>query len=93
MNTSYSNVRDQLNKKGCGFCLAKWTQVTMHLGVGLTHSCHHPVQHKIPLAELKRNPSALHNTRYKKLKRKEMLEGKRPAERHFCWDIEESAGC
>ena len=67
MNTSYAKVRDQLNQKGCGFCLAKWTQVTMHLGVGLTHSCHHPVQHKIPLAELKRNPSALHNIRYKKL--------------------------
>jgi len=91
MNTSYSNVRDQLNKKGCGFCLAKWTQVTMHLGVGLTHSCHHPVQHKIPLAELKRNPSALHNTRYKKLKRKEMLEGKRPAECNYCWNIEDNS--
>ncbi len=91
MNTSYAKVRDQLNQKGCGFCLAKWTQVTMHLGVGLTHSCHHPVQHKIPLAELKRNPSALHNTRYKKLKRKEMLEGKRPAECNYCWNIEDNS--
>ena len=91
MNTSYAKVRDQLNQKGCGFCLAKWTQVTMHLGVGLTHSCHHPVQHKIPLAELKRNPSALHNTRYKKLKRKEMLEGKRPSECNYCWNIEDNS--
>ena len=85
------DVNNKLNEVGCGFCLAKWTQVTMHLGVGLTHSCHHPVQHKIPLAELKRNPSALHNTRYKKLKRKEMLEGKRPAECNYCWNIEDNS--
>ena len=36
-------VNTKLNKVGCGFCLAKWTQVTMHLGLGMTHSCHHPV--------------------------------------------------
>ena len=91
MNTSYGKVRDELNAKGCGFCLAKWTQVTMHLGVGLTHSCHHPVQHKIPLSELKRNPSALHNTRYKKKKRKEMLDGKRPDECNYCWNVEDNS--
>ena len=55
-------MRDLLNTTGCGFCLAKWTQVTIHLGVGLTHSCHHVRAHKIPLDELKENPGALHNT-------------------------------
>jgi organic radical activating enzyme len=63
----------------------------MHLGTGLTHSCHHPVQHKIPLRELRNNPSALHNTRYKKRKRKEMLEGKRPSECNYCWNIEDNS--
>ena len=48
-------MRDLLNTTGCGFCLAKWTQVTIHLGVGLTHSCHHVDTHKIPLDELKGN--------------------------------------
>ena len=71
-------MRDLLNETGPGFCLAKWTQVTMHLGVGLTHSCHHPVAHKIPLEELKDNPGALHNTNHKKAARKEMLTGQRP---------------
>ncbi len=71
MSNQYAQVREELNKTGCGMCLAKWTQVTLHLATGMTHSCHHPVPHKIPLAELKRNPSALHNTRYKKEKRKE----------------------
>ena len=69
MSNQYAEVRKELNKTGCGMCLAKWTQVTLHLATGMTHSCHHPVPHKIPLAELKRNPSALHNTRYKKEKR------------------------
>lgn len=91
MNYNYADVKGKLDKVGCGFCLAKWTQVTMHLGTGLTHSCHHPVQHKIPLRELRNNPSALHNTRYKKRKRKEMLDGKRPAECNFCWNIEDNS--
>lgn len=87
----FQKTKDKLDGVGCGFCLAKWTQVTIHLGAGLTHSCHHPVQHKIPLSELKRNPSALHNTTYKKDKRKQMLEGKRPSECNYCWKIEDSS--
>lgn len=84
-------VKDKLDGVGCGFCLAKWTQVTMHLGTGMTHSCHHPAPHKIPLAEISRNPSALHNSRFKKRKRKEMLEGKRPDECNYCWKVEDSS--
>ena len=91
MSNQYAEVRKELNKTGCGMCLAKWTQVTLHLATGMTHSCHHPVPHKIPLAELKRNPSALHNTRYKKEKRKEMLEGKRPSECNYCWNVEDNS--
>ena len=83
-------MRDLLNKTGKGFCLAKWTQVTMHLGNGLTHSCHHPGAHKIPLDELKENPGALHNTKYKMERRKEMLNGKRPTECDFCWRVEDN---
>ena len=83
-------MRNALNDKGPGFCLAKWTQVTMHLGVGLTHSCHHPVAHKIPLEELKDNPSALHNTGFKKEQRKAMLNGQRPSECDYCWRIEDA---
>ena len=87
----YKEVKEKLDSKGCGFCLAKWTQVTMHLDKGLTHSCHHPAPHKVPLSEIKRNPSALHNTRFKKLKRKEMLDGKRPDECNFCWNVEDNS--
>ena len=73
-------AKAELNKVGCGFCLAKWTQVTIHLQLGRTHSCHHPDSHVIPLVELRRNPSALHNTKHKKEARKEMLSGLRPEE-------------
>tara|TARA_R110000796_G_scaffold118473_1_gene232179 strand:+ start:2937 stop:4355 length:1419 start_codon:yes stop_codon:yes gene_type:complete len=87
----YKNTKDKLDKVGCGMCLAKWTQATVHLQMGETHSCHHPSTHKIPLAEIKRNPSALHNTRFKKLKRKEMLDGKRPSECNYCWNVEDNS--
>jgi organic radical activating enzyme len=90
-NPFYVKVRDELNETGCGMCLAKWTQVTMHLQLGHTHSCHHPKTHPIPEREIRRNPSALHNTRYKKQKRREMLEGKRPEECNYCWGIEDNS--
>ena len=88
---NYSEVKDELDKVGCGFCLAKWTQVTIHLHLGRTHSCHHPHPHLIPLSELQNNPSALHNTRFKKKKRKEMLDGKRPSECEYCWGVEDAS--
>lgn len=91
MDISFEEVKDKLDKKGCGMCLAKWTQVTLHLDKGMTHSCHHPVPHKIPLREIENNPSALHNTRHKKKRRKEMLEGKRPKECNYCWNVEDNS--
>jgi pyruvate-formate lyase-activating enzyme len=72
-----------------GFCLAKWYQVTIDLISGHTHSCHHPDKHKIPLEELNESPMALHNTEYKMLQRKKMLEGIRPDECVYCWNIED----
>ena len=87
----YNNVKTKLDGVGCGFCLAKLSQVTIHLDKGLTHSCHHPSPHKIPLRELRNNPSALHNTRFKKKKRREMLNGKRPKECDFCWNVEDNS--
>lgn len=82
--------RDKLNSVSPSFCAAKWNQVTLHLQTGHTHSCHHPTTHKIPLDELASNPSALHNTHYKKLQRKKMLEGVRPKECDYCWRVEDS---
>jgi organic radical activating enzyme len=83
------SIKKILDEIGPGMCLAKWTQSTIHLGVGHTHSCHHPRTHIIPIEEIKKNPSALHNTNYKKLIRKEMLEGHRPRECNYCWNIED----
>lgn len=85
-------VRGKLDKVGCGFCLAKWYHVSMHLHTGQNHSCYHPHVHKIPLEEVEKDVNALHNTKWKKLQRKEMLEGGRPAECSYCWDIEDLPG-
>lgn len=85
-------VKRKLDDIGPGFCLAKWTQVTVHLGLGQTHSCHHPPTHKIPLDEIKIDVSALHNTKTKKDRRREMLNGIRPKECSFCWSVEDLEG-
>jgi len=90
-NPLYIQVKNELDSVGKGMCLAKWTQVTMQLQSGHNHSCHHPTTHKISELEIARNPSALHNTRYKKLKRKEMLSGQRPAECEYCWNVEDNS--
>ena len=71
-NPFYVRVKNELDSVGKGMCLAKWTQVTLQLQSGHNHSCHHPATHKISEQEIARNPSSLHNTRFKKLKRKEM---------------------
>jgi len=91
LNEVFENTRNKLNMVGCGFCLAKWTQVTMHLHNGTTHSCHHPKPHKIPLEEVLANPTALHNTKFKKEIRKEMLDDKKPDECDYCWNIENAS--
>jgi organic radical activating enzyme len=80
-----------LDKISPSFCLAKWSRVTMYLQQGLTHSCYHPAPHQIPLDELAANPAALHNTSHKIKQREAMLEGKRPSECSYCWNIEDLA--
>jgi organic radical activating enzyme len=84
-------IKDKLDIVGKGFCLAKWTQVTMHLHNGTTHSCHHPEPHKVGLEEINRNPTALHNSKIKKLARKEMLNDERPSECQYCWNVEDNS--
>ena len=90
-NPFFRNVKKELDSVGHGMCLAKWTQVTLQLQSGHNHSCHHPTTHKISKEEIKRNPSALHNTRYKKLRRREMLMGERPTECDYCWNVEDNS--
>lgn len=87
-----TDTKQELDAISPSFCVAKWKQVTIHLQSGQTHSCHHPGTHKIPLEELKENPSALHNTVLKKHLRKMMLEGLRPQECDYCWRVEDAPG-
>lgn len=83
-----NKMRERLNEVGPGFCLAKWDQVTLHLHNGMTHSCHHPEPHKIPLEELKKDHRAIHNTLEKQKQRDEMLHGGLPAGCNYCWKVE-----
>lgn len=71
------------------FCSAKWHMVTLHLAQGETHSCYHPWTHKVPIEEIQINPGAIHNTNFKKSQRKLMLEGTRPKECQYCWNMED----
>jgi organic radical activating enzyme len=82
--------KQELDSISPSFCAAKWTQTTIHLGLGHTHSCHHPRTHVIPIEEIEKDPSALHNTSFKKSIRKEMLSGVRPRECDYCWKVEDA---
>ena len=75
---------------GTAMCLAKWKQVSLHLPTGLNNSCYHPPLHEINADLLANNPSALHNTPYKKQQRKIMLKQERPTECSYCWAMEDN---
>lgn len=89
-NETYVEYRDRVvNKVSPAFCGAKWYNATIWLGNGTTASCHHPPAHKIPVEEVAKSYKAIHNTQYKKMIRKQMLEGERPKECEYCWKIED----
>lgn len=81
-------VSDELGKVSPTLCLAKWTQTTLHLNTGHTHSCHHPKTHKIDLSNIEENPLSLHNTKRKMQARNDMLKGIQTPECDYCWTIE-----
>ena len=85
-------VRDKLNRISPSFCTMKWLHQTLYLHTGDNHSCYHPRPHHIELNEIEKDPSALHNTSWKKEQRKKMLEGQRPDECYYCWNIEDLPG-
>lgn len=91
-NNSADEAEKQLKEISPSMCYAKWAQVSMHLTNGMTNSCYHPPLHKISVDQIKRNPTALHNTDQKKSERKMMLEGKRPDGCNYCWRIEDVGG-
>jgi organic radical activating enzyme len=84
-----TGAEDAKHKLGYSLCLAKWKQVSLHLPTGLTNSCYHPPLHQIDASLLENNPSALHNTPYKKEQRKIMLRSERPQECSYCWTQED----
>jgi len=85
-----SRAEEMKQDLGPAMCLAKWKQVSLHLPTGLNNSCYHPPLHAIPAELLADNPSALHNTPYKKEQRKIMLRQERPSECSYCWTMEDN---
>ena len=81
------NVKDITNTISPTFCLAKWHHTTIYLHTGDTHSCYHPSPHHIPLEEIEKDPSALHNTIEKKKERALMLIGEKPKGWQYCWNV------
>lgn len=82
----------KIDKVSESFCAAKWLQVTVYLQNGVNHSCHHPNTHRIPLDLVSKDVGVFHNTPFKATQRKMMLDGKRPPECSYCWNIEDSVG-
>jgi pyruvate-formate lyase-activating enzyme len=84
-----SNQRGEIiNKISPTYCLAKWLQSTILLYNGETHSCHHPVRHKITPEDIKDNPKGIHNTQVKLYARQELINGIQTKECDYCWNIE-----
>ena len=83
-------MRDRLNEVSPSMCLAKWKQVSLHLTTGHTNSCYHPPLHRISIEDIQRSPSGIHNTAFKKSQRKLMLDGVRPTECQYCWNMEDN---
>lgn len=82
--------KKQLDTKSRSFCGHKWYYATIQLWMGGTQSCFHNPGHQIDPEEIKTNPSAIHNTKFKKAERAQMLRGERPINCQFCWVIEDS---
>ena len=82
-------TKEELAKVSPSFCLAKWTQSTIYLHNGRTHSCHHPGAHKIRVEDIQPSPQGLHNTPVKQELRQQMLRGERPSECDYCWRVED----
>lgn len=82
-------VKEYLDSYSPSLCLAKWYNATIWLGSGMTTSCHHPPAHKINIEDIKKNPSAIHNTAQKKEDRRQMQCGERPSGCNYCWKIED----
>jgi len=80
----YKELQKRYDKVGPGFCVLKWHHLEMHLGSAQSHSCFHCPQRHLSLDE------DLHNTKQKMEQRKDMLEGGRPAECFYCWNVEDS---
>lgn len=89
MTSDFKAAAELMQQKlGTGLCLAKWQQVSLHLGTGMNNSCYHPPLHAVPVELLEHNPGALHNTPYKKEQRKIMLRNEQPNECSYCWSAE-----
>ena len=82
-------IKHKLDSISPSLCLAKWKQVSLHLTTGMNNSCYHPPLHRISIEEIGHNPGALHNTAHKKQQRQMMLNGERPAECQYCWNMED----
>ena len=76
-------IKDEQDSVGPGFCVLKWFHQEMHLGTGRAHSCYHCPTHQIPLG------ADLHNTPHKVEQRATMLQGGKPSECSYCWEVED----
>jgi hypothetical protein len=83
-------MKQRLDSVSPSMCLAKWKQVSLHLTTGHTNSCYHPPLHRIRIEDIQRGGIGLHNTEHKKQQRKLMLEGTRPSECQYCWNMEDN---
>jgi organic radical activating enzyme len=80
---------EKLNKVSPTFCLAKYDLFTIHLHLGVVHSCHLSVLSKIDVNDIV-GPYDFFNHPEIKKARKEMKDGVKNEGCKYCWEIEKT---
>lgn len=83
-----AEVRDALNAVSPSFCAVKWKHATINFATASSKSCCHLEFRKIERPALA-GEGGLHDTAADRQERKQMLEGKRPANCSSCWWVED----
>jgi molybdenum cofactor biosynthesis enzyme MoaA len=83
-------ISEKLNKVSPAFCLAKYDLFTLHLHLGMAHSCHLTSLKKLNADDIK-GPYDFFNFPEIKEIRKKMKEGIKDSDCQYCWDVEKNS--
>ena len=85
-----NNISEKLNRVSPAFCLAKYDLFTLHLHLGMAHSCHLTSLKQLNIDNIK-GPYDFFNFPEIKEVRKKMKDGIKDKDCQYCWDVEKNS--